>query len=219
MTERPSVEARHLAVPRAAWQAAQMHRYEVLSSDTVYQGRVVDLRRDIVSMPGGTSSQRDVVVHPGAVGVVALRAGEVLLVNQYRHPVGRYLDELPAGLLDVVGEEPLAAAQRELAEEAGFAAVTWHLLVDILTSPGMTDESIRIFLARDVSPCARPVQEHEELEMTSRWVPLTDAVDSALTGRLENAAAMIGILAAAEATRAGFRGLRPPDARWIARSS
>ncbi|MDX6216314.1 MAG: 8-oxo-dGDP phosphatase, partial [Frankiales bacterium] len=126
------------------------HDYEVVSSDTVYQGRVIDLRRDIVAMPGGTTSQRDVVLHPGAVGIVALRADEVLLVNQYRHPVGRRLDELPAGLLDVPGEPGLEAAKRELVEEAGLAASSWHVLVDVLTSPGMTDESIRIFLARDV---------------------------------------------------------------------
>jgi ADP-ribose pyrophosphatase len=193
------------------------HDYEVVTSDTVYRGRVVDLRRDIVAMPGGTTSQRDVVVHPGAVGVVALRGDEVLLVNQYRHPVGRRLEELPAGLLDVAGEPGLRCAQRELMEEAGYAADTWHVLVDILTSPGMTDESIRIFLARDVRQVDRDVQEHEELEMTVRWAPLDDVVRSALDGTLENAACVAGVLAAAAASRAGFVGLRPPDAPWRAR--
>lgn len=194
-----------------------MHDYEVLSSETVYKGRVVDLRRDIVAMPGGTTSQRDVVVHPGAVGVVALDGDRVLLVNQYRHPVGRRLEELPAGLLDVEGEGALPAAKRELVEEAGYEAATWNVLVDVLTSPGMTDESIRIFLARDVSPCERDVQEHEELEMTSRWVPLTEAVTAALSGELENAAAVAGVLAASEAVHRGFQGLRPPEAPWRAR--
>jgi ADP-ribose pyrophosphatase len=193
------------------------HDYEVISSDTVYQGRVVDLRRDIVAMPGGTTSQRDVVLHPGAVGVVALRGDEVLLVNQYRHPVGRRLDELPAGLLDVPGEPGLEAAKRELVEEAGLAASSWNVLVDVLTSPGMTDESIRIFLARDVHEVERSVQEHEELEMTSHWVPLASAVGAALDGTLENAACVVGVLAAAEAVRRGFAGLRPADAPWRAR--
>jgi 8-oxo-dGTP pyrophosphatase MutT (NUDIX family) len=193
------------------------HDYEVVSSDTVYQGRVVNLRRDIVAMPGGTTSQRDVVVHPGAVGVVALRGDDVLLVNQYRHPVGRRLDELPAGLLDVPGEPGLVCAQRELMEEAGYAADTWHVLVDVLTSPGMTDESIRIFLARDVRPVDRDVQEHEELEMTVRWAPLEEVVRSALDGSLENAACVVGVLAAAAALRSGFEGLRPPEAPWRAR--
>ncbi len=198
-----------------------MHDYEVQQSDTVFEGRIIDLRRDIVAMPGGTTSQRDVVVHPGAVGVVALRPGpdglEVLLVNQYRHPVQRRLDELPAGLLDVAGEPGLAAAKRELAEEAGYGADTWHVLADVLTSPGMTDESIRIYLARDVHEVERDVQEHEELEMTSHWAPLADAVRAVLSGELENAACAIGVLAAAAAENEGFALLRPADAPWRAR--
>ncbi len=194
-----------------------MHDYEVLESATVYEGRVIDLRRDIVAMPGGGSSQRDVVVHPGAVGVVALRGLDVLLVNQYRHPVGRRLDEIPAGLLDVAGESGLAAAKRELAEEAGFEAATWNVLVDVLTSPGMTDEAIRIYLARDVTPCTRDVQEHEELELTATWEPLSSVVTRALAGSLENGVAMVGLLAAAEAVRRDCAGLRPADAPWSAR--
>ena len=193
------------------------HAYEAMSSDTVFTGRVVSLRRDIVTMPGGTTSQRDVVVHPGAVGVVALQGTDVLLVNQYRHPVTRRLDELPAGLLDVAGEPALRCAQRELMEEAGYEAATWHLLVDILTSPGMTDESIRIFLARDLRPVERDVQEHEELEMTTRWVPLASAVDAALAGELENGPCVAGVLAASVAVQRDFAGLRPPDAPWRAR--
>jgi ADP-ribose pyrophosphatase len=197
-----------------------VHDYLVLASDTVFSGRVISVQRDVVAMPGGTTSQRDVVVHPGAVAVVALRFGdpvEVLLVNQYRHPVQRRLDELPAGLLDVPGEPGLLAAQRELAEEAGLGARTWNVLADLLTSPGMTDEAIRIFLARDVYDVERDVQEHEELEMTSHWVPLVDAVAAALAGTLENGPCLVGVLAAAEASRSGFAGLRAPDAPWPAR--
>ncbi len=194
------------------------HDYEVLSSETVFHGRVIDVVKDTVSMPGNTSSQRDVVVHPGAVGVVALDAdGRVLLVQQYRHPVRRRLDELPAGLLDVEGEPSLQAARRELMEEAGLAADTWHVLVDALTSPGMTDEAIRIFLARDVRAVERDVQEHEEAEMTTLWQPLETAVRRVLTGDLENAMAAVGILAADRAVRDGFAGLRTPDAPWAAR--
>lgn len=199
-----------------------VHDYEVLSSQTVFQGRVIGLVRDEVSMPGGTTSFRDVVVHPGAVGVVALREGgagwEVLLVTQYRHPVRRRLDELPAGLLDVPGEPSVDAARRELAEEAGLAAGTWHVLADALTSPGMSDEAIRLFLARDVEQTPRDVQEHEELEMTSRWVLLSEAVRRVLAGELENAMACLGVLAAEVAVRDGFTGLRPADAPWPART-
>ncbi len=191
------------------------HEYRVESSEIVFEGYVISVRKDVVTMPGETTSQRDVVVHPGAVGVVALDdRGRVLLVNQYRHPVGRRLDELPAGLLDVAGEPALVAAQRELVEEAGLAADTWHVLVDTFTSPGMTDEAIRIFLARDVRQVERDVQEHEEAEMTSAWVDLGEAVRQVLDGELENAMCAVGVLAADRAARDGFRGLRDPGAPW-----
>ena len=194
------------------------HDHCVLHSDTVYEGHVITVRRDLVSMPGDTSSQRDVVVHPGAVGVVALDdRGRVLLVTQYRHPVGRRLVELPAGLLDVEGEPALEAAQRELAEEAGLAAGTWHVLADTLTSPGMTDEAIRVFLARDVREVDRDMQQHEEIELTTEWVELEQAVRRVLAGDIENAMCVIGLLAADRAVREGFVGLRPADAAWPAR--
>lgn len=206
----------------AVGQTAPMtpHAYDVVTSETVYQGRIISVRRDEVRMPGDTSSSRDVVEHPGAVGVVALDdRGRVLLVNQYRHPVRRRLDELPAGLLDVAGEPALATAQRELAEEAGYAADTWHVLVDTLTSSGMTDEAIRVFLARDLRVVDRDVQEHEELDMTSQWVDLDDAVRRVLGGELENGMAAVGLLAAHLAVKDGFTRLRPADAPWPSRKS
>ena len=190
------------------------HDYRVLSTEVAYTGRIISVHKDEVAMPGGTTSQRDVVVHPGAVAVVALDERGVLLVNQYRHPVRQHLDELPAGLLDHDGESALAGAQRELAEEAGLAAATWHVLVDALSSAGMTDEAVRVYLARDLSDVERDVQEHEEVEMTSSWVPLAEAVHRILAGELENALACIGLLAADRAVRDGFRGLRPADAPW-----
>lgn len=195
--------------------ASGRHEHRVLQSDAVYQGRIISMRRDIVTMPGDTTSQRDVVVHPGAVGVVALDdRNQVLLVTQYRHPVRRRLVELPAGLLDHPGEAALAAAHRELMEEAGLAADTWHVLVDTLTSPGMTDEAIRIFLARDVREVERDVQEHEEAELTTEWVDLDLAVSRAAAGEIENAMCVVGLLAADRAVRNGFTTLRPSDAPW-----
>jgi 8-oxo-dGDP phosphatase len=197
--------------------AGMPHEFAVVSSEQVYDGRVIAVRRDQVAMPGDTTSQRDVVLHPGAVGVLALdEQDRVVVVTQYRHPVGRRLDELPAGLLDVAGEDPLAAAKRELAEEAGLAAATWHVLVDVLTSPGMTDEAVRVYLARDLSEADRDVQEHEEVEMTSRRVPLEELVAAALSGELENAMAVTGVLAASVALARG--GLRPADAPWPAKA-
>jgi ADP-ribose pyrophosphatase len=191
------------------------HDHQVQDSQTVFEGRIISVRKDEVTMPGETTSQRDVIVHPGAVGAVALDGqGRVLLVTQYRHPVRRRLDELPAGLLDKPGEPALEAAQRELVEEAGLAADTWHVLVDLLTSPGMTDEAIRIFLARDVRAVDRDVQEHEEVDMTTQWLDLDEAVRRVLAGEVENAMAAVGILAADRARADGFATLRPADAPW-----
>jgi ADP-ribose pyrophosphatase len=198
-----------------------MHDYEVLGSHRAFTGNVVSVRSDEVSMPDGTTGRRDVVEHPGAVAVVALRGEgdhvEVLLVNQYRHPVGRRLDELPAGLLDVAHEPALAAAQRELAEEAGYRADRWHVLVDVLTSPGMTDEAVRVFLAQDLEPCDREVQGHEEVELTARWMPLAEALQQVLAGELENGLCVTGVLAAAAVARSGDVRLRPAGSPWRAR--
>jgi 8-oxo-dGTP pyrophosphatase MutT (NUDIX family) len=196
----------------------EQHEHRVVSTERVYEGRVIALRCDEVTMPGETTSVRDVVEHPGAVGVVALDDQErVLLVQQYRHPVGRRLDELPAGLLDVDAEPGAQAARRELAEEAGLGARTWHVLVDALSSPGMSDEAVRVYLARDVHDVDREAQEHEEADLTTEWVPLDEAVRRVLAGEIENAMCCLGLLAADRARRDGFTGLRPPDAPWRSR--
>ncbi|MEO6206189.1 MAG: NUDIX hydrolase [Mycobacteriales bacterium] len=195
------------------------HVYDVLSSEVVYSGGVMSLRRDDVAMPGDTHSVRDVVVHPGAVAVVALdEDNQMVLVRQYRHPVGRQLDELPAGLLDKAGEPAHETAARELAEEAGLAAAEWHVLVDVLTTPGMSDEAIRIYLARDLREVERDVQQHEEAEMTSFRRPLELVVAAVMTGEYENGLLVAGALAADRAVRTGLAGLRSVDAPWPARA-
>lgn len=197
----------------------EQDEYDLVHSETVFDGRIIAVRRDEVRMSDGSTSVREVVAHPGAVGVVALDdEGNVVLVNQYRHPVRARLDELPAGLLDKAGEPALAAAKRELAEEARLGADEWHVLVDLQTSPGFSDEAIRIFLARglhDVDDGFEP--EHEELTMTVRREPLTEAVRRALGGRISNAAAVAGLLAAVHGRATGWRDLRPSDAPWPAR--
>jgi 8-oxo-dGDP phosphatase len=195
--------------------------YTVVSSTPVFSGRVISVRTDELRMSDGSVATREIVEHPGAVGVVALDDKDrIVLVHQYRHPVRRYLDELPAGLLDVDGESALTGAQRELHEEASLVAAEWHVLVDLHTSPGMTDEAIRIYLARgltDVAEDERYVREHEEITLSTSHVPLDEAVRQALAGRITNAAAVAGICAAAAARAADWAGLRPADAAWSAK--
>lgn len=172
-------------------------------------------------MPDGGVAEREVVDHDLAVAVVAVDSdGRVALIEQYRHPLGRRLWELPAGLMDVEGESALTAARRELVEETGLAADEWAVLVDVAASPGFTTESVRVFLARDVRPVGRQgAIRHEEADLRLVWVPLVQARDAVLAGRIVNAAAVAGILAAAMAlvtdgARSDAPPLRPADLPW-----
>jgi 8-oxo-dGDP phosphatase len=200
--------------------ADRPERWPVVASEPVHEtGRVISVRRDVVAPPGGGEFTRDVVVHPGAVGIVALDdRGRMLLVSQYRHPVGYRLLEAPAGLLDVAGEPHLQAAERELYEEGHVRARDWRVLVDAFTSPGMTTESIRVYLARDLEPVPdgdRHSGEAEEADMPVVWAPLADVVAGVLAGRVHNAMAAVGALAAWAARHGGgYDALRPADAPW-----
>ncbi|RIQ11273.1 NUDIX domain-containing protein [Jiangella rhizosphaerae] len=195
-------------------------RWPVASSITNFVGRVVAVRSDTVRSPvDGSEFVRDVVVHPGAVAVVAVDdEGRVLVVRQYRHPVGLRPVELPAGLRDVDGEPPHEAAARELYEEGHVRAGDWRVLVDLLTSPGMTDEAIRVFLARGVEALpddARFAGVAEEADLGVAWVPLDDLVAAVLAGDVQNATLCAGVLAAKAARDgAGYDALRPIDAPW-----
>ena len=205
-------------VPR---DSAVESRYDVVSSRVAYRGRVLTLRVDEVRMPGGGTAVREVVEHLGAVAVVALDSdGRVVLIRQYRHAVGRHLVELPAGLLDVEGEPALETARRELFEEAALRAGRWDTLADVINSPGFSDESVRIFLARDladVPEAERHAGVEEESDLDVHRVDLDEAVRAALAGEIENGIALIGLLAAARARDAGWAPLRPPGADWRAR--
>jgi 8-oxo-dGDP phosphatase len=194
---------------------ARPGEYAVLKTETVYEGRVITLVKDTVAMPGGGDSVREVVRHVGAVAVAAVdEQDRVVMVRQYRHPVGGYLWELPAGLRDAAGEPPLETAKRELAEEVGLAAARWSLLTTHYSTPGFCDEMVLVYLAEDLSEVDRPegfTAEHEELDMTVERVPLADAVQRVFDGGIRNASAVIGLLAAAQA-RASSPRLRPVDA-------
>ena len=196
--------------------APASHEYVVRARHERFRGPVFRVVTDEVAMPGGGWAARDYVLHVGSVAVAALdEAGRIVLVRQYRHPLGRELWELPAGLVDVAGEPLPAAAARELAEEADLTAARWDLLVDLHTSPGYSNELIRIFLARDLAPVPdgdRHTRIHEETHLVVRRVELDEAVRMALAGEITNAAAVAGVLAAARARDLGWDTLRPADA-------
>ncbi|MCU1537124.1 MAG: ADP-ribose pyrophosphatase [Humibacillus sp.] len=198
----------------------------VLESTTLFDGLIFDVVRERVDLGEGGVVIRDLVTHPGAVAVLALRPYDgvehVLMIRQYRHASGGHVWELPAGLLDVDGEPPWQAAARELAEEVDLTATEWHVLADDVTSPGAFPETVRIFLARDLHEVqAADAHERtaEELSIRPLWVPLDDAVDAALAGRISNSATLVGLLSAGLSRDRGWSTLRPHDAAWPARET
>jgi ADP-ribose pyrophosphatase len=192
----------------------------VTSSEVLHKGKIFDLRRDIVDLGDHGSVTREYLHHTGAVIIVALReideVDHLVMIRQYRHPVRRSEWELPAGLRDVEGEDPVVTAARELAEEVELRAERWDLLVDLFASPGSTSEVMRIFLARDVSEVTDGAFDRtgEEAGITGMWVPLDDAYDAVLGGRIHNPGAVVGILAAWGSRREGWSSLRPAGAPW-----
>ena len=195
--------------------------HTVTESTTAWSGRIVDMVEDhVVVVEGQEPVVRQYTRHPGAVAVVAMRgeegAEELLLLRQYRHPVNASLWEIPAGLLDIPGEDSRVAAERELAEEADLKAARWDVLVDFFTSPGGSTEPLRVFLARDLETTETSFErEDEEATMEYAWVSLSDALDWVLAGRLHNPSTVIGILSAHAARGRGWEGLREPGAPWL----
>ena len=194
------------------------HVFETISSETLHTGKIFALRRDDVRMPGGKIVTREIVEHYGAVAIVAIDdEGRIPMVHQYRHPFGRRLWELPAGLLDVNGEAPHLTAARELREEAGLEAQTWQVLVDLDSTPGFSDESVRVYLATGLTQVDRPEAHDEEADMTLQWYPIENAVGRVFSGEIVNALAVAGILAA-YAVRNGLAKPRPVDTPWVDKS-
>ncbi|MGC5221973.1 NUDIX domain-containing protein [Micromonospora sp. DT81.3] len=175
---------------------------DVLSSDVAFEGRVWDIRSDTF-LYNGKRVVRDYVDHTGAVAIVALdEEGRVLLIQQYRHPIGHRDWEIPAGLLDVDEEPPAETAKRELAEEVDLIASDWEPLVSVFSTPGGSNEVIHLYLARGLSAAPHVhVREEEEVDIRIEWVPLADAVTAVLEGRMRNAILIMGVLTAAERLR------------------
>ena len=138
---------------------------EVVDSRTVYTGRVITLRVDEITLPQGGTTLREVVRHPGAIVVAAVdHEDQVYLVRQYRHAIGQYLLELPAGCLEP-GEEPLLAAQRELREEVGLVAQEWVYLGAFYSTPGFVNEVLHAYLARGLGEVPRDPDDDEDISV------------------------------------------------------
>ncbi|MET8677508.1 NUDIX hydrolase [Streptomyces sp. NPDC004647] len=195
--------------------------WQVTETATPFTGNKTSVRTDHVVMPDGSTVSRDYQVHPGSVAVLALDdADRVIVLRQYRHPVRQKLWEIPAGLLDIPGENPLHAVQRELYEEVHVKAEDWRVLADVYTSPGGCDEAVRIFLARDLSAADgdRFEVSEEEADMEIARVPLQELVRGVLAGELHNNCLVVGVLAVTAALAGdGLDSLRPADAPWPAR--
>jgi ADP-ribose pyrophosphatase len=193
--------------------------YQVLNRQEGFRGAIFNVVSDEVTMPGGGSARRDWTRHPGAVAVVALdAANRIVLIRQYRHPVGGYLWEIPAGLADVAGESGVDTARRELAEEADLLASDWALLVEVHSSPGFSNELVRVFLARDLAPVPehdRYARRDEEADLVVRKVDLDEAVAMVFRGEITNGPNAAGILAAARARDQGWTPLRLADTPMV----
>lgn len=193
----------------------------VRSSKRSFTGYVWNVVTEEVDLGEGGVVTRDFVDHTGAVAILALdEQDRVVLVQQYRHPVGAFEWELPAGLLDVDGEPAHLTAARELLEEADLEAQEWHLLLDHYTSSGGSSESVRVFLARGLTPVPverRHVRDGEELGMPVRRVPLDEVVEAVLAGDVHNGSLMVSALAAARLRERGWAGARSVDEPWLTR--
>jgi 8-oxo-dGDP phosphatase len=178
--------------------ADEPESWPVRATRTEFEGAVIDVRVDTLDY-GGQTFEREVVAHPGAVAIAAIDDRErVLVLSQYRHAAQRRMIELPAGLLDVEGEEPLLAAQRELREEGGLRAERWRELLEYVPNPGMSTERVQIFVAEGLAAAEQQdgfEAEHEEAAMSREWVTLDDLVDAVMAGSVQNGPTVVGVLA------------------------
>jgi len=172
-----------------------------LRSEQVYEGVLLDVRRDEVSLPDGETSGREWIKHPGASAVVPVdEEGRVILLRQFRFGPGREFWEVPAGKFDEGDADPLEVAKRELAEEAGIEAARWTALGATYPAIGYSDERIFLFLAEGLSETAEHSDDDEFVEPFR--MPFADAVAMARRGEIEDAKTCVALLLAAAALEA-----------------
>ena len=166
-----------------------------LDSQEVYKGIIIRVEKDHVRLENGVETYRESVRHRNAVAVVAIDDEKhLLMVEQYRYPIGRKLVELPAGLIDE-GEEPLEAAKRELEEETGYGAEDWQLLTEFYPSGGVHDEKIYIYLARKITEVTKPHLDGDEI-LTSHKILFADLLKKVQNGEIQDGKTIIGVLMA-----------------------
>ena len=165
---------------------------KIVSSETLFKGRVFDLRRDWVAEPNGLEAMREIVVHPGSVVVLpVLSDGRIVLIRQYRHAAGQFLWELVAGHKEP-GEDPLKGAHRELQEETGYKARRIRKLLEVFPSPGLLGEKMDIFMATGLTKGkARP---EDDERITTRILTLREAKDWIRSGRIRDSKSVAAIL-------------------------
>ena len=215
MSEQPHAAQPVAVAPADGLLADVPEHHPVVERRLIHQGRVWNVAAERFDYRG-TPITRELIEHPGAVAILAMDEQEkILLIRQYRHPIRARVWEIPAGLLDMAGESPLAGAQRELGEEADLAADTWHVLADFQNSPGGSNETIRVYLARDVRAVPAFERHDEEADIEVRWVDLDDVVDAVLTRRVQSPSLVVGVLAAQAARARDWATLAPGDEPWL----
>lgn len=167
---------------------------KTISTEPIYDGRIIKVQKDLVTLPNGKTASRELVKHPGAVGIIPITAeGKLIVVEQYRKALERSLIEIPAGKLEP-GEKPATTAIRELEEETGMGANQFDYLQTIATSPGFANEEIHLFIAKDLYKIAQPASLDEDEFVELMEIDLEEAEEMIVNGSISDAKTVIAVM-------------------------